>query len=193
MRLLTLHRPSNVDDRETFLSILEGLGRTVEFLSDSVLCSSAHPKANHGIRLGALLPVDREHEARQWTSGHPLARPSRLSRFSLPDETRRLVVTDSGGIQEETTCLGVPCVTVRENTERPVTVTCGTNVIAGTNSENIRRAVKEQMSGRKHGRVPEKWDGHAAGRIVVTILRESEDRNSASHRLAGPSAATIAR
>jgi UDP-N-acetylglucosamine 2-epimerase (non-hydrolysing) len=87
-----------------------------------------------------------------------------------------LVVTDSGGIQEETTCLGVPCVTVRENTERPVTVTSGTNIIAGTSQEKIRRAVKEQLSQRKQARSPEKWDGKAAGRIVEAIVREFAQR-----------------
>jgi UDP-N-acetylglucosamine 2-epimerase (non-hydrolysing) len=84
-----------------------------------------------------------------------------------------IVVTDSGGIQEETTCLGVRCVTVRENTERPVTVTRGTNVIAGTKSENIRKAIADQtrLAGTP-SRVPDKWDGKAAARIIDTIARE---------------------
>ena len=72
----------------------------------------------------------------------------------------------------------VPCVTVRENTERPVTVTCGTNVIAGTASDNIRRAVKEQLSARTQRRGPEKWDGQAAGRIVEVLAQEFKARNS---------------
>ena len=81
-----------------------------------------------------------------------------------------MVVTDSGGIQEETTCLGVPCITVRENTERPITVTCGTNTIAGTRSENIREAVRTQRNrASQTGARPEKWDGKAGARIIETI------------------------
>ena len=99
----------------------------------------------------------------------------------MPDEENAaLVVTDSGGIQEETTCLRVPCVTVRENTERPVTVTHGTNVIAGTNAENIRKAVEEQLSGRKSSTIPDKWDGRAAERIIAIMVSELARRNSSS-------------
>ena len=85
-----------------------------------------------------------------------------------------IVVTDSGGIQEETTCLGVPCVTVRENTERPITVTCGTNTIAGTQSENIREAVKTQRHRQANGSTPEKWDGKAGARIIGTIIASTK-------------------
>ena len=80
-----------------------------------------------------------------------------------------MVVTDSGGIQDETTFLGVPCITVRENTERPVTVTRGTNTIAGTRTDAIRDAVRAHLNGQTNARVPEKWDGKAGGRIVEAI------------------------
>jgi len=80
-----------------------------------------------------------------------------------------LVVTDSGGIQEETTCLGVPCVTVRENTERPVTVEVGTNVMAGVHRQGIRIAIRQQLASCAKGSVPEKWDGKTAGRIVDVL------------------------
>jgi UDP-N-acetylglucosamine 2-epimerase (non-hydrolysing) len=76
------------------------------------------------------------------------------------------VVTDSGGIQEETTALGVPCVTVRDNTERPVTVHLGTNVLAGTKRETIRPAIQKQLPFRGVRRIPEMWDGRAGARIV---------------------------
>ena len=89
-----------------------------------------------------------------------------------------IVVTDSGGIQEETTCLGVPCVTVRENTERPVTVTCGTNVIAGTQTEDIRRAVRTQRTRKFDGQVPEKWDGRAGARIIKAIGMDLRKRTA---------------
>ena len=167
-----MHRPSNVDDRDTFLSILEGLD---ELSSSCPILFSAHPRTRKRITEFGL---ERFFQTGK-DNGIRLLDPLGYLDFLCLMKHAAIVVTDSGGIQEETTCLGVPCVTVRENTERPVTVTCGTNVIAGTNSENIRRAVKEQMSGRKQGRVPEKWDGHAAGRIVSIFLHEFRKGNSA--------------
>src|SRR2546429_1809869 len=77
-----------------------------------------------------------------------------------------LVVTDSGGIQEETTYLGVPCITVRENTERPVTLSSGTNTIAGTHTQRIRSAIKAQTKTGPRAEAPEKWDGRAGTRII---------------------------
>jgi len=94
-----------------------------------------------------------------------------------------LVVTDSGGIQEETTCLGVPCVTVRANTERPVTVTCGTNQIAGTNSETIREAVRRQMTAPKPSQIPEKWDGQASRRIVQVVTQRLREQDMKAYAL----------
>jgi len=81
-----------------------------------------------------------------------------------------LVVTDSGGIQEETTCLGVPCVTVRENTERPVTIATGTNILAGVTTAGIRAAIRTQLQGPVKGAMPPLWDGHSADRIVATLV-----------------------
>jgi UDP-N-acetylglucosamine 2-epimerase (non-hydrolysing) len=184
--LLTLHRPSNVDNRDTFLSILEGL----QELSESCpIFFSAHPRTqkritefglehffqagNEGNPAGIAMPVPPSGAIR-------LLGPLGYLDFLCLMRHAALVVTDSGGIQEETTCLMVPCVTVRENTERPVTVTCGTNTIAGTNTENIRMAVKEQLRGKKHARVPEKWDGKAAGRIVEAIAARFEKGHSAA-------------
>lgn len=89
-----------------------------------------------------------------------------------------VVVTDSGGIQEETTCLGIPCVTVRENTERPVTVTVGTNVLAGTSKEGIRQATRQQLESQVSGAVPAKWDGRSAQRIVDVICCEIDKKRS---------------
>ena len=84
----------------------------------------------------------------------------------------RMVLTDSGGIQEETTALGVPCITLRESTERPITVVQGTNTIVGTDAAAIRKAYREVMDlGGKAGRQPEHWDGQAAERIAVILAR----------------------
>jgi UDP-N-acetylglucosamine 2-epimerase (non-hydrolysing) len=85
-----------------------------------------------------------------------------------------LVVTDSGGIQEETTCLGVPCVTVRENTERPITLTVGTNVLGGTRRDTIRAAIRQQLRRERLGAIPEKWDGKAGARIVEVLLQRGK-------------------
>jgi UDP-N-acetylglucosamine 2-epimerase (non-hydrolysing) len=85
-------------------------------------------------------------------------------------------MTDSGGIQEETTYLGIPCITLRENTERPVTVEIGTNEVVGTDTEKIIFLAKKLLAGEwKKGRVPELWDGHAAERIVEVLRRGQND------------------
>jgi UDP-N-acetylglucosamine 2-epimerase (non-hydrolysing) len=90
-----------------------------------------------------------------------------------------LLVTDSGGIQEETTCLGIPCVTVRDNTERPVTIEKGTNLIAGTDKERIKDAVRRQgMRTAFPPRLPEKWDGHAAARIVKVLSSVQREKST---------------
>ena len=89
-----------------------------------------------------------------------------------------IVVTDSGGIQEETTILGVPCVTVRENTERPVTVECGTNIVAGTSRERIREAIRRQMESKGGNAVPKNWDGQAAPRIIDILIRSHQAMTS---------------
>jgi UDP-N-acetylglucosamine 2-epimerase (non-hydrolysing) len=173
--LLTLHRPSNVDNRETFLSILEGLQ---ELSNSRPIFFSAHPRTQKRI---SEFGLDSYFQSKPAANGLEQAPPSNgihiLGPIAYLDflwfmKHAEIVVTDSGGIQEETTCLGVPCVTVRENTERPVTVTCGTNVIAGMRSEDIRQAVKTQRQKQFSGRAPEKWDGKAGTRIIETIVTE---------------------
>jgi len=194
--LLTLHRPSNVDNRETLLSILEG----IEGLSNAYpVMFSAHPRTRrriaefgleHFFQLGhesANAPVAMD------TPGIRLLGPLGYLDFLSLMKHATLVVTDSGGIQEETTCLRVPCVTVRENTERPVTVTHGTNVIAGTDAKAIRKAVSDQLNGHNHSSIPEKWDGHAAERIVAIIAQEISRRNALSEQPKGSVSEAVTR
>src|SRR5204862_3696642 len=91
--------------------------------------------------------------------------------FVALQASARLVLTDSGGVQEETTVLGVPCLTLRDNTERPITLTEGTNRLAGTTSEGVRAALAETLARPRAGGVPRLWDGHAAERIVDVLER----------------------
>ncbi len=97
---------------------------------------------------------------------NPLSFPEAL--YLWKDATA--VITDSGGLQEETTALGVPCFTLRENTERPITVEIGTNTIVGSNMKKLKEAISNILQGRyKKGQIPEKWDGKAAKRIVQVL------------------------
>jgi UDP-N-acetylglucosamine 2-epimerase (non-hydrolysing) len=157
--LLTLHRAANVDDRESFTEILEGLE---DLASSHRIIFPAHPRTQKQIReLGLESFFLDEHSA-----GIKMIEPQGYLDFLCLMKHARLVVTDSGGIQEETTALGVPCVTVRENTERPVTVQLGTNILAGTKRETIRLAIQKQLAFRGARRIPEMWDGRAGARIV---------------------------
>jgi UDP-N-acetylglucosamine 2-epimerase (non-hydrolysing) len=176
--LLTLHRPSNVDHRDTFLSIFEGLN---ELSRSCPIIFPAHPRTQQRIAEFGLAEFFEYRNGEQ--AAGQTRRVSGSNKVRLVDplgyldfmcmmKNAALVITDSGGIQEETTCLGVPCVTVRENTERPVTVTCGTNVIAGTRSQGIRDALKAQANRPSGTAMPEKWDGKASGRIIEAITYE---------------------
>jgi UDP-N-acetylglucosamine 2-epimerase (non-hydrolysing) len=165
--LLTLHRPSNVDEIESFRNILDGLSELSRKLP---IIFPVHPRTRKRIFefefANYFQTVTTENG-----NGNRLIDPLGYLDFLCLMKNARVVLTDSGGIQEETTCLGVPCVTIRENTERPVTVTHGTNVIAGTTVEQIRRTIACQMTRKKRGRIPEKWDGNAARRIVAIFTR----------------------
>ena len=158
--VLTLHRPSNVDDPV----ILRRLLKTVRDLSDQLpLVFPAHPRTRSQIDKCGLADL---------LDGPGIAYMNPLGYLQLLGLMReaKLVLTDSGGIQEETTALGVPCITLRENTERPITVVAGTNTIVGADEDKIRRSFTEIMTnGGKAGRIPELWDGHAAERIADVI------------------------
>jgi UDP-N-acetylglucosamine 2-epimerase (non-hydrolysing) len=159
--VVTLHRPSNVDD----LAVFDRLARVLGELAEEVpLVFPVHPRTR--------ARLDSTGLARRFGPGVIMLPPlGYLEMLSLL-MSARVVLTDSGGIQEETTALGVPCITLRESTERPVTVTQGTNVIVGTDPERIRASFADVAeTGGKRGRIPEFWDGHAAERIAEEVLR----------------------
>src|SRR5208282_6288157 len=151
--LVTLHRPSNVDQQDSLAEALAILG---EIGRELPLVWPLHPRTRANIdRFGLWRAVDARRTIVLPPQGY-------LETLGLIKDAT-LVITDSGGIQEETTALGVPCLTLRENTERPITVEEGTNTIVGTDAERIERAVAEIIfSGGKTGCAPELWDGHAA-------------------------------
>lgn len=180
--LLTLHRPSNVDQPATFLNILEGLE---DLAKACPVIFPVHPRtrkkiAEFGLErfFGSELDGTREaNSPATGANGHiRLVEPLGYLDFLCLMEQAALVVTDSGGIQEETTCLGIPCVTVRENTERPITLEVGTNVLAGTSKEGIRRATRRQLESKPAGAVPEAWDGKSAERILRVISQAIAER-----------------
>ena len=158
--LVTLHRPSNVDDPATLKRILE----TLTTISD---------------RLQIVFPVHPRTKARIESLGYHFEDSTRF--FAIPptgyleclalQQRATVVITDSGGLQEETTALGVPCLTVRENTERPVTITHGTNTLVGTDMELLSHEVSQILAGHgKGGRIPPLWDGSASERIADVVL-----------------------
>lgn len=158
--VVTLHRPSNVDCPERLTSILHGLqdlGRRMPVVF------AAHPRTRQRLR---ELGLDGTQHGTPLIFTDPLPY---LAMLSLVDASR-IVLTDSGGLQEETTALRVPCLTLRENTERPITVELGSNRLVGWRSDAIEEAVEKVLSGpERYGQVPELWDGHAAERIAVHV------------------------
>ena len=171
--VLTLHRPSNVDDPATLGALLDVIGEINRALP---VVMPLHPRTRGNIdKFGFSARLD----------GLRILPPvGYLDMLGLMRDAK-LVLTDSGGIQEETTALGVPCLTLRENTERPITLSEGTNTLVGPHPEAIRRAFAEVMAGGgKAGRIPEYWDGRAAMRIAYK-LKEWLPRQKGVHLLPG--------
>jgi UDP-N-acetylglucosamine 2-epimerase (non-hydrolysing) len=153
-----LHRPSNVDEPATLLGIMDALH---EIADEIPVIFSCHPRTAG--RLEGLDGYAALAERGDLRILPPLGYLDFLHLYSHS----RLVLTDSGGLQEETTYLGIHCVTIRENTERPVTITQGPNVLAGTDRDRIVDSARPGIEGRKHdGEAPELWDGKTAPRIV---------------------------
>ena len=164
---LTLHRPSNVDD-PTHLRALFGLFE--ELHRELPVVFPVHPRTRAAIqeRLGGRAPAILLHD------------PLGYLDFLRLMADARFVLTDSGGVQEETTVLGVPCLTLRDNTERPITVTEGTNRIVGRDPDVIRAETRKLLEGHApEGRIPELWEGGAAERIV-DVLEQDLCREGAS-------------
>lgn len=169
--LLTLHRAANVDNREGFIEILEGLRELAE---SSRIIFPVHPRTQKQIRELGLEPFFSGSNS---SNGIEMIDPQGYRDFLCLMTHARLVVTDSGGVQEETTALRVPCVTLRNNTERPATIEYGSNVLGGTKCETIKQAIRRQLGRREKTEIPELWDGRAAARIVG-ILAERLMHNS---------------
>ncbi len=155
--LVTLHRPANVDDSARLRGILESL---LEVNRDLAVIFPAHPRtrkriADFGLNAGQLRVLD----------------PLPYLDFLALQARATVVITDSGGIQEEATYLHVPCLTVRENTERPITVTMGTNVLVGRDAATLRAELAKVLAGQaKKGTVPPLWDGHTGERIADVVV-----------------------
>jgi UDP-N-acetylglucosamine 2-epimerase (non-hydrolysing) len=154
--LVTLHRPANVDDSIILKRILQSL---LEVSHDLSVIFPAHPRtrkriADFGLHADQLQILD----------------PLSYLEFLAMQSRATVVITDSGGIQEETTYLGVPCLTLRENTERPITVSLGTNVLVGRDPEKLRSELARILAGQaKKGTIPPLWDGHAGARIAALL------------------------
>ena len=155
--LVTLHRPSNVDDPDLLSTILQAI---LAACQEAKVVFPAHPRTRA-----------RLYKRPDILNSLELVEPLPYLEFISLESRATAVITDSGGVQEETTYLGVPCLTVRDNTERPVTVNMGTNILVGRDTERLRAEVDCVLHGqRKYGRVPPLWDGHAADRIAATIV-----------------------
>jgi UDP-N-acetylglucosamine 2-epimerase (non-hydrolysing) len=154
--LVTLHRPSNVDDDKALRGILESL---LEVNRNLPVVFPAHPRthqriADFGLHVQQLRVLD----------------PLPYVDFLGLQSRATVVITDSGGIQEETTYLGIPCLTLRENTERPITVSMGTNVLVGRDAAKLHAELSKVLDGAtKKGNIPPLWDGHAGERIADTL------------------------
>ena len=166
--LLPLHRPSNVDDRKVLQGILEAL---IEIQTHQRIIFPVHPRTKKRIIEFGMSEMVED------AAGLQMMDPVGYLEFLNLMANASFVLTDSGGIQEETTILGVPCCTLRENTERPITITMGTNVLAGCEKEKIvKLALKFKESTRTGIQIPEFWDGRAAERIVKVLRKLGPDQ-----------------
>jgi len=159
--LATLHRPANVDDPAVLAPILRALGEVARLCP---LVLPAHPRAAERLRSASVSGQIR------------VIPPAGYLDFIALQASARLVLTDSGGVQEETTILGVPCLTLRDNTERPITLTEGTNQLVGRDPASIIAAARHVLADPPAPRRPVLWDGHAAERVAAVLLADTQAR-----------------
>jgi UDP-N-acetylglucosamine 2-epimerase (non-hydrolysing) len=162
--LVTLHRPSNVDDKDNLTLLVELFENMKRFAKRIIF--PVHPRTRKRLEEFGL-------QARiESNTSLMLIEPVGYLDFLALQDAAAIVLTDSGGVQEETTALGTPCLTLRENTERPITITVGTNVMTGLDTDMILRLAERALEGEwKSASVPELWDGKASERIIK-ILEE---------------------
>ena len=162
--VMTMHRPANVDEENHLRALMEQIITNVEELP---IVFPIHPRT---AKIFYNLWGDETHVAQRFPNLH-IVEPMGYLEFNYLVERAKAVVTDSGGITEETTVMGVPCITLRDNTERPETCTIGTNELIGTNPGAVAPALKMLFAGQwKKGAIPPLWDGHAADRIIEILI-----------------------
>ena len=164
--VITMHRPSNVDNKDNLQQILQAI---IEIAKQRKVYFPMHPRTQKKIE---------EFSLQYLLQNMSIIKSSPLSylEFLRLWSTSSLVITDSGGLQEETTALGIPCLTIRENTERPVTITHGSNILVGSSTQKILD-VYHKLENNKNYQIPELWDGKTAQRII-TILQEISAKTS---------------
>ena len=171
--VMTMHRPGNVDEESHLKAMMEQIITNVHGLP---IIFPIHPRT--AVRLKELMSEGVNELMNERFSNLHIVEPMGYLEFNYLVERAKAVVTDSGGITEETTVMGVPCITLRDNTERPETCTVGTNELIGTDPKAIKPALDKLFAGEwKKGAIPELWDGHTAERIVK-ILADLGDRTA---------------
>ena len=174
--VMTMHRPANVDEESHLKAMMEQIITNVRGLP---IVFPIHPRTalrlrellNERSQTSSMSAIESLNDANKWANLH-IVEPMGYLEFNYLVERAKAVVTDSGGITEETTVMGVPCITLRDNTERPETCTVGTNELIGTNPAAIKPAMDKLFAGEwKKGAIPELWDGHTAARIIEILAR----------------------
>jgi UDP-N-acetylglucosamine 2-epimerase (non-hydrolysing) len=182
--LVTLHRPSMVDNLATFRVIWTALE---EVAKEVPLIFPVHPRTHNRMEEAGLCGSWKDA-----SNGVCVIPPMSYLEFLRLQSEATLVITDSGGVQEETTALGIPCLTVRENTERPITLSEGTNLLVGLNGSRLVEETRKVLRGEgKKGHVPKLWDGHASARIVRTLVDQINSRSAAKRVAARPPAVSL--
>jgi UDP-N-acetylglucosamine 2-epimerase (non-hydrolysing) len=175
--VLTLHRPANVDDSQKLAKMLDAF---LEISRHMPIIFPAHPRTLRQIQDADLGGCFVDHSVKNQELWDPRGRirlvpPLGYLDFLQLASHAKLILTDSGGVQEETTILGVPCITLRENTERPVTLSCGTNVLTGADADKIVAEFTRVLKGAwQQPATPYLWDGQAAKRVVQILSQEQD-------------------